>query len=77
MLGRVVEAIYVLKYLNEEDLRQRDQLQLNRGEHRHRLARCIFFADQGEFRTGITRRSVPTTGQRTRLHWARWSESDC
>jgi TnpA family transposase len=25
---------------------------LNRGEHRHSLARWIFFADQGEFRTG-------------------------
>src|SRR6266481_6933506 len=27
-------------------------LQLNRGEHRHSLTRWIFFADQGEFRTG-------------------------
>ena len=52
MLGRVVKTIYILKYLNEEDLRHRVQLQLNRGEHRHSLARWIFFADQGEFRTG-------------------------
>jgi len=52
MLGRVVKSIYILKYLNEEDLRHRVQLQLNRGEHRHSLARWIFFADQGEFRTG-------------------------
>jgi phosphotransferase system HPr-like phosphotransfer protein len=52
MLGRVVKTIYILKYLNEEDLRHRVQLQLNRGERRHSLARWIFFADQGEFRTG-------------------------
>ena len=52
MEGRVVETIYILKYFNEEDLRNRVRLQLNRGEHRHSLARWIFFADQGEFRTG-------------------------
>jgi Tn3 transposase DDE domain len=52
MLGRIVKSIYILKYLNEEDLRHRVQLQLNRGEHRHSLARWIFFANQGEFRTG-------------------------
>ena len=52
MLGRVVKTIYILKYLNEEDLRHRVQLQLNRGEHRHSLARWIFFADQGEYAPG-------------------------
>jgi TnpA family transposase len=43
--GRVVKAIYIMRYLNEGDLRHRVQLQLNRGEHRHSLARWIFFAD--------------------------------
>ncbi len=52
MLGRVVKTIYILKYLTEEDLRHRVQLQLNRGEHRHSLACWILFADPGEFRTG-------------------------
>ena len=52
MLGRVVKTIYILKYFSEEDLRHRVQLQLNRREHRHGLAGWIFFADQGEFRTG-------------------------
>src|SRR5262249_46001284 len=37
------------------DLRRRVQLQLNRGEHRHSLARWIFFADQG----GISHRRLP------------------
>jgi hypothetical protein len=52
MLGRVVKTIYILKYFNEEELRHRVQLRLNRSEHRHSLARWIFFANQGEFRTG-------------------------
>jgi len=30
MLGRVVKTIYILRYLNEEDLGHRVQLQLNR-----------------------------------------------
>jgi TnpA family transposase len=33
-------------------VRRRVQLQLNRGESRHDLARWLFFANQGEFRTG-------------------------
>ena len=38
-------------YLHDEPLRLRIQTQLNRGEARHGLARWLFFADQGEFRT--------------------------
>ena len=49
-LGRVVKTIYILRYIHEEDLRRKVQLQLNRGEQRHRLARWFFFANQGEFR---------------------------
>ena len=41
-----------MRYLHEEPLRQRVQLQLNRGESRHVLAKWLFFANQGEFRTG-------------------------
>ena len=51
-LGRVVKTIYILRYLHEEEVRRRVQLQLNRGESRHALARWLFFANQGEFRTG-------------------------
>jgi len=51
-LGRVVKTIYILRYLHEEEVRRRVQLQLNRGESRHDLARWLFFANQGEFRTG-------------------------
>jgi len=41
-----------LRYVHEEDLRRRVQLQLNRGESRHALARWLFFANRGEFRSG-------------------------
>lgn len=51
-LGRIVKTIFILRYIQEEDLRRRVQLQLNRGESRHELARKLFFANQGEFRSG-------------------------
>ena len=51
--GRAVKTIYILRYLNDPELRHRVQLQLNRGESRHDLvSRCLFFANRGEFRTG-------------------------
>ncbi len=51
-LGRLIKTIHILRYIHEEKLRQAIQLQLNRGEFRHTLARWIFFANQGDFRTG-------------------------
>ena len=51
-LGRLVKTIHILRYIQEEPLRRRIQLQLNRGEFRHVLAKWLFFANQGAFRTG-------------------------
>jgi TnpA family transposase len=51
-LGRIVKTIFILRYIHEENIRRRVQLQLNRGEARHELARWLFFANRGEFRTG-------------------------
>jgi TnpA family transposase len=51
-LGRIVKTIFILRYIHEEKIRRRVQLQLNRGEGRHELARWLFFANRGEFRTG-------------------------
>lgn len=50
--GRIIKTIYILRYIQDEETRHKVQLQLNRGEYRHGLARCTFFANQGEFRTG-------------------------
>ena len=50
--GRILKTQYILRYLTQPDLRRTIQLQLNKGEYRHRLPRRIFFADQGEFTTG-------------------------
>ncbi len=48
-----MKTIYILRYLSDPELRQRVQLQLNRGEARHELVgRCLFFANRGEFRSG-------------------------
>jgi TnpA family transposase len=51
-LGRMIKTIFILSYLHEDQVRRRVQLQLNRGEARHDLARWLFFANRGEFRTG-------------------------
>ena len=52
MLGRVVKTTYLLRYLHDVAIRDRVHLQLNRGESRHELARRLFFANQGAFRSG-------------------------
>jgi hypothetical protein len=41
-----------VSYIQDEALRGQMQLQLNRGERRHQLARRLFFANQGAFQTG-------------------------
>jgi TnpA family transposase len=51
-LGRLVKTIHILRYVHDEKLRQAIQMQLNRGEFRHILAKWLFFANQGDFRTG-------------------------
>ena len=50
-LGRIVKSTYILRYLHDEELRYAVRKQLNRGESRHTLARYVFFADQGAFKT--------------------------
>ena len=51
-LGQALKSIYLLRYVQDEALRARMQLQTNRGEGRHQLARRLFFANQGAFQTG-------------------------
>ncbi|MFC1834122.1 Tn3 family transposase [Thermodesulfobacteriota bacterium] len=51
-LGRLVKTTYILRYIDDPVLRRQVQLQLNRGETRHQLARHSFFANRGEFRSG-------------------------
>ena len=51
-LGRIIKTEYILRYISDQNLRRTVQLQLNKGEYRHKLPRWIFFANQGEFTTG-------------------------
>jgi TnpA family transposase len=51
-LGQALKTLYLLRYMQEVPLRGRMQLQINRGEGRHQLARRLFFANQGAFQTG-------------------------
>jgi len=52
MLGRVVRTAFILRYLHDAKLRDRIQMQLNRGEGRHALTKRLFFGNAGVFRTG-------------------------
>lgn len=51
-LGRIIKTEYILRYITDPELRRTVQLQLNKGEYRHRLPRWVFFANQGEFCVG-------------------------
>jgi TnpA family transposase len=51
-LGQIAKTTFILRYIHDERLRRRIQLQLNRGEARHHLARRLFFAHSGEFLRG-------------------------
>ncbi len=51
-LGRLLKTEYILQYITDPQLRNRVYWQLNKGEHRHALARWIFFANQGKFQVG-------------------------
>jgi len=50
-IGKIVKTIYILRYLCDNVLRNKVGLQLNRGESRHQLAKHLFFANQGVFKT--------------------------
>ncbi len=51
-LEHIIKSQYILRYLTDLELRQTVQLQLNKGEYRHKLPRRSFFAEQGEFTAG-------------------------
>ena len=51
-LGRLVKTVYLLGYISDPGLRRKVHKQLNRGESRHDLAKWLFFANRGVFRTG-------------------------
>lgn len=50
-LGRILKSTYILRYFHDRDLHYAVRRQLNRDESRHALARYVFFADQGTFKT--------------------------
>jgi TnpA family transposase len=51
-LGRLMKTLHILRYIQEEKLWDAIQLQLNRGEFRHTLAKSLFFANWGNDRSG-------------------------
>lgn len=49
-LGRICKTLYLLKYMTDPVYRRRILTQLNKGEHRHKLARVVFHGQRGELR---------------------------
>jgi TnpA family transposase len=49
-LGRIPKTLHLLNYLDDEYYRRRIQIQLNRGEGRHGIARHVFHGQRGELR---------------------------
>ncbi|MGO8721592.1 MAG: Tn3 family transposase, partial [Acidimicrobiales bacterium] len=48
--GRLVKTIFILRYLESEQLRRRIQTQLNKGEALHGLREFLLFANKGTLR---------------------------
>lgn len=49
-LENVLRTIYILKFIDDENLRQSVQKALNRGEAYHRFRRAVAFVNSGKFR---------------------------
>jgi TnpA family transposase len=48
--GRLVKTVFILRYLESEQLRRRINTQLNKGESLHSLREFLFFAHRGKIR---------------------------
>jgi TnpA family transposase len=48
--GRIAKSLHLLSYADDEFFRRRIQIQLNRGERRHAVARDVFHGQKGELR---------------------------
>jgi TnpA family transposase len=49
-LGRIAKTLHLLSYIDDLHYRRRIQIQLNRGEGRHGIARHVFHGPRGELR---------------------------
>ena len=49
-VGRIGKTLHLLSYIDDEALRRRILVQLNRQERRHSLARAVFHGQKGELR---------------------------
>ena len=49
-LGRAVRAEFLLRYMDDQDLRKRIDDQLDKLESTHQFARAVFYGQNGQFR---------------------------
>ncbi|MGH9452182.1 MAG: Tn3 family transposase [Terriglobia bacterium] len=63
-LGQIAKSIFILRYLDDEKMRDTVKLQLNHREHRHDLTRrCLFFANRG----GVSHRRPERNYEQSKL----------
>ena len=49
-LGRINKTLYLLNHIDDAAYRRRILIQINRGQHRHRMIRAICYGRRGEIR---------------------------
>lgn len=50
--GKIIKTLFILKYIDDVELRQAIEKQLNKIEHAHRFAKAVAFANNQEFSQG-------------------------
>ena len=50
--GKIIKTLFILRYIDDVELRQSIEKQLNKIEHAHRFAKAVAFANNQEFSEG-------------------------
>ena len=62
--GRIIKTIFILRYIDDVELRQTIEKQLNKVELYNKFSKAVFFANNQEFRYGTKEQQEMVTGCR-------------
>jgi TnpA family transposase len=60
--GRIIKTVFILKYIDEVELRQMIEKQLNKIESVNKMSRAVFFGNGNEIQVGATNEQLITVG---------------
>ena len=60
--GRIIKTIFLLKYIDEVELRQMIEKQLNKIESANKMSKAVFFGNGSEFQVGAPNEQLITIG---------------